>query len=127
MKKSAPDVSKAVDEYIALAPEPSRATLNKLRALIRSSVPPETVETISYRIPSYKYKGYLIGFAAFSNHCSLFPGGVTSEFQDELAKFEISKGTIRFPAQKPPSAALIKKIIKARIAQNESKQRRKSP
>jgi uncharacterized protein YdhG (YjbR/CyaY superfamily) len=119
MKKSAG--SKAVDAYIDAVPEPARTTLNRLRAVIRSAVPPETVETISYRIPSYKYKGYLIGFAAFSNHCSLFPGGVTDQFKGELKNFEISKGTIRFPAKKPPSTALIKKIVKARIAQNESK------
>ena len=80
MKEPSDAGSKAVDEYIARVPEPARATLRKLRQIIRSAVPPETVETISYRIPSYKYKGYLIGFAAFAKHCSLFPGGITAEF-----------------------------------------------
>jgi uncharacterized protein YdhG (YjbR/CyaY superfamily) len=121
MKKPADAGSKAVDEYIGKVPEPARATLKKLRQIILSAVPPETVELISYRIPSYKYKGYLIGFAAFAKHCSLFPGAITEAFKDDLKNFEISRGTIRFPPDKPPSAALLKKIIKARIAQNESK------
>src|ERR1035441_9642376 len=54
-------------------PEPGRSTLNKIRAVIRAAAPPEATEVISYRIPTFKYKGMLIGFAAFSNHCSLFP------------------------------------------------------
>ena len=62
-----------VDEYLAAVPEPARSTLNKIRATIRSTVPPEATEGISYRIPTFKYKGALVWFAAFSNHCSLFP------------------------------------------------------
>ena len=64
---------KNVDEYLAGVPEPARSTLNKVRAAIRSAVPLEATEAISYRIPTFKYKGSLLGFAAFSNHCSLFP------------------------------------------------------
>ncbi len=112
---------KTVDEYLAGVPEPARSTLNKVRAAIRSVVPPETTESISYRIPMFKYKGMLMGFAAFSNHCSLFPGNlsVMKEFKNELKDFQKSKGTIRFPVDKPPSAALVKKLVKARIAENE--------
>ena len=64
---------KTVDEYLAGVPEPARTTLNKLRAAIRSAVPPEGTETISYRIPAFKYKGILFWFAAFPDHCNLFP------------------------------------------------------
>ena len=64
---------KNVDEYLAAVPEPARSTLNKIRAAIRSAVPPEATEAISYRIPTFQYKGPLVGFAAFSDHCSLFP------------------------------------------------------
>src|SRR5713101_6678928 len=64
---------KNVDEYLAGVPEPARSTLNKMRAAIRSAVPPEATETISYRIPAFKHKGVLVWFAAFSNHCNLFP------------------------------------------------------
>ncbi|HUJ93685.1 MAG TPA: DUF1801 domain-containing protein, partial [Terriglobales bacterium] len=64
---------KTVDEYVAGVPEPARSTLEKMRLLIRSAVPPEATETISYKIPAIKYKGMLLWFAGFSDHCSLFP------------------------------------------------------
>jgi uncharacterized protein YdhG (YjbR/CyaY superfamily) len=117
--------SKSVDEYLAGVPEPARSTLNKVRAAIRSAVPPEAIETISYRIPMFKYKGPLVWFAAFSNHCSLFPGSsVIEAFKNELKDFHTSKGTIRFPVDKPLSAALVKKLVKARVAQIEHKKQR---
>jgi uncharacterized protein YdhG (YjbR/CyaY superfamily) len=122
-KRAAPP--KTVDEYIKVVPEPARSTLIKIRAMIRSVVPPETTETISYGIPTFKYKGSLFAYAAFSNHCSLFPMGssVIQTFKDELKGFPQSKGTIRFPVDKPPPAALVKKLVKARIAQNELRKR----
>ncbi|MGH9438640.1 MAG: iron chaperone [Terriglobia bacterium] len=113
-----------VDEYLARVPEPARSTLNKVRAAIRSAVPPEATETISYGIPAFRYKGVLVWFAAFSNHCSLFPtASVVERFKNELKGFSISKGTIRFPTDKPLPAAVVKKLVKARVARNESKQR----
>jgi len=112
-----------VDEYLERVPQPARATLERIRAIIRSVVPAETTEVISYQIPTFRYKGALFAYAAFAKHCSLFPMGssVIKLFEKELAGFEKSKGTIRFPVDKPPSAALIKKLVKARIAQNEEK------
>jgi len=116
---------KNVDEYLAGIPEPARSTLNKMRAAIRSAVPPEAAETISYRIPAFKHKGVLVWFAAFSDHCSLFPtAAVIEAFKNELKGFTTSKGTIQFPTDKPLPTALIKKMVKARVAQNESKKRR---
>src|SRR5260370_15484986 len=116
---------KSVDEYLAGVPEPARSTLNKVRAAIRSAVPPEATETISYQIPAFKYKGLLVWFAAFSNHCSLFPGSsVIEAFKNELKNFQTSKGTIRFPVDKPMSAVLVKKLVKARVAENELKKQR---
>jgi len=113
---------KDVDEYLAGVPEPAHGTLQKIRAVIRSVVPPEASETISYRIPAFKYKGVLVWFAAFSNHCSLFPtASVIKMFKNELKGFATSKGTIHFPKDKPLPAGLIKKLVKARVAQNESK------
>src|SRR5579863_7446087 len=121
-RKSPP---KNVDEYLAGVPEPARSTLKKMRAAIRSAVPPEATETISYRIPAFKHKRVLVWFAAFSNHCSLFPtASVIEEFQNELKGFSTSKGTIHFPIDKPLRLALVKKLVKARVAQNESKKRR---
>ena len=115
---------KNVDEYLAGVPEPARGTLNKIRAAIRSAVPSEATEAISYGIPTFKYKGPLVWFAAFSNHCSLFPTpSVIEAFKNELKGFSTSKGTIHFPTDKPLPTALVKKLVKARVAQNESKKR----
>jgi len=114
---------KNVDEYLAGVPEPARSTLIKVRAAIRSAMPAEATEAISYQMPAFKYKGRpLLWFAAFSNHCSLFPtASVIEAIKNELKGFSISKGTIQFPLDKPLSAALLKKMVKLRIAQNERK------
>ena len=85
-------------------------------------MPPEATETISYRIPAFKYKGIVIWFAAFSDHCSLFPtASIIETFKNELKGYATSKGTIHFPVDQPLPAALVKKIVKARVAQNEKK------
>lgn len=115
----------SVDEYIAGVPEPARGTLKKVRAAIRSAAPRAATETISYGIPAFKHNGVLVWFAAFAKHCSLFPTAAVIEmFKDELQGYAISKGTIQFPTDKPLPAALVKKLVKARVAQNESKKRR---
>jgi len=116
---------KTVDEYLAGVPEPARTTLNKIRASIWCAVPPEAVETISYRMPAFKYKGVLVWFAAFANHCSFFPtAAVIEAFGNELKGYSTSKGTIQFPTDKPLPAALVRKMVKMRVAQNENKKRR---
>jgi uncharacterized protein YdhG (YjbR/CyaY superfamily) len=120
--KAAP---KSVDEYLAGIPEPGRSALSKMRAAIRAAVPAEATETISYGIPAIKHKGILVWFAAFADHCSLFPtAAVIEAFKKELKGFTTSKGTIQFPLDKPLPIALIKKLVKARVAQSESKKRR---
>jgi uncharacterized protein YdhG (YjbR/CyaY superfamily) len=104
-----------VDEYIARVPEPARSMIKRLRAAIRSAVPAQAREIISYRIPAFRDKRMLVWYAAFSNHCSLFPtSAVIGMFKDELKGFSTSKGTIQFPIDKPLPIALIKKIVKAR-------------
>jgi uncharacterized protein YdhG (YjbR/CyaY superfamily) len=119
-------VARTVDEYLAGVPEPARSTLNKVRAAIRSAVPPEATEAISYGMPAFKYKGPLVCFAAFTNHCSFFPmsGSLIEAFKKELEGFSTSKGTIHFPMDKPLPTALVKKLVKARIAQNEQRKKR---
>jgi uncharacterized protein YdhG (YjbR/CyaY superfamily) len=118
-------VPKDVDEYLAGIPEPARSTFNKMRAAIRSAVPPQAIEVISYRIPAFKDKTVLVWFAAFSKHCSLFPtAAVIEAFKDELKGFSTSKGTIHFPTDKPLPTALLKKLVKARVAHTESKKGR---
>jgi len=124
MKKGS-GVPRDTDEYIAMVPEPARSTMKKIRAVIRSVVPREATEIISYGMPAFKHHGVLIWFAAFSNHCSLFPtASVIEAFKHELKRYSTSKGTIQFPVNKTLPAALVKKLVKARIAQSESKKRR---
>ncbi len=124
-KGNAAPTPKTVDAYLAAVTEPARSTLQKVRAAIRSVVPAEATEAISYGIPAFKYKGTLVWFAAFSNHCSLFPtASVIDAFKDELKAYEISKGTIHFPVDKPLPVALVKKMVKMRLAETEQKKRR---
>ena len=117
---------KTVDEYLAGVPEPARSTLDKVRAAIRSVVPPETTEVISYRIPTFKGKGMMVSYAAFTNHCSLFvlSGSLLESFKDELKGYQLSKGTIRFPVDKPLPTALVRKLVRARIAHNARRKQR---
>lgn len=115
----------AVDAYLAKVPEPAHTTLQKVRATIRSVVPAETSEEISYGMPAFRYKGGLVAYAAFKDHCSFFPmnASLIDTLKDELKDYRTSKGTLQFPLDKPLPAALLKKMVKARIADNESKAR----
>jgi uncharacterized protein YdhG (YjbR/CyaY superfamily) len=120
-KKTA--IPKTVDEYLAAVPEPARSALKEVRAAIRAVAPAETTEIISYGMPMFKYKGMLMGYAAFPKHCSLFlaTSSLLEKFKNELSRYQTSKGTIRFPTDKPLPASLVKKIVKARVAQNDKK------
>jgi uncharacterized protein YdhG (YjbR/CyaY superfamily) len=121
--RSAPP-SKTVEDYLAAVPEPAHSTLQRMRAAIRSVVPAEATEAISYGMPAFKYKGTLVWFAAFSDHCSLFPtASVIKAFKNELKDYRTSKGTIHFPVDKPLPAALVKKMVKMRLAETQKKQR----
>jgi len=118
------EVAKNLEEYVARVPLPARSTFTTLREAVRSAVPPQATETMSYGIPAFKHNGMLVWFAAFSKHCSLFPtASVIEAFKNELSGYTISKGTIQFPLDKPLPTGLIKKIVRARVAQNESKKR----
>jgi uncharacterized protein YdhG (YjbR/CyaY superfamily) len=123
MKKSAKRkaIPKTVDEYLAKLPEPQRTTLARVREVIQSVLPAEATEVISYRIPCVKYKGMLVGYAAFTDHCSLFGMSSTllGPFKEELKIYSTSKGTIRFAVDEPLPAALIKKLVKSAIAEKE--------
>ena len=127
MKKSSPK-STSVPAYFAAIPQPTRATLQKVRAAILSACPQGTTEAISYGIPTFKHNGSILAIAAFKNHCSLFPMGyaVIEKFRPQLSRFEISKGTIRFPTDKPLPSTLLKKIVKARLTLMAEKAKSKS-
>lgn len=118
--------AKNVDEYLAGVPEPGRRTLQKVREIIRSAVPAETTEAIGYGIPTFRYNGALVAFAAFKKHCSLFPMSlaVMAKFKKELRNFDTARGTIHFPLDKPLPAGLLKRIVKARLAEKARKNKR---
>ncbi len=120
-------IPKSVDEYLAAVPKDQRAALQKLRKTIRSLIPDAT-EVISYRIPTFDYNGrHLVAFAAFKEHCSLFPMSYSTirTHAAKLKRYYVAKGTIRFTPDKPLPAALVKSIVKARIAENEGYQKKK--
>jgi uncharacterized protein YdhG (YjbR/CyaY superfamily) len=116
---------KTINDYLARVPEPAHSTLQKVRAAIRSALPPAAAETISYQIPAFRHGEIVIWFAAFADHCSLFPTGrIIEMFKADLKPYTLSKGTIQFPTDKPLPVALIKKMVKARLAQIAAKKRR---
>lgn len=118
-----------VEDYLAAVPEPARTTLQTMRAVIRSVMPPEVFEGMSYGMPSFRDKkaGMLVAYAAFKEHCSFFPTpGAMDPFEEELKKFRSSKGTIHFAMEKPLPAALVKKIVKERLRLVAVKQAKKA-
>jgi uncharacterized protein YdhG (YjbR/CyaY superfamily) len=113
---------KNVEEYLAGVSEPARGCLRKIRAAIRSALPRGATEVISYGMPAFRHGKVLVWYAAFSDHCSLFPtAAVIEEFKSELKRFSTSKGTIQFTVEKPLPIALVKKLAKARLAQTRTK------
>jgi uncharacterized protein YdhG (YjbR/CyaY superfamily) len=127
-KKRSPKLpaAKTIDEYFDRLQEPALSALYKMREAILSSMPADAVEFISYGVPAFKLKRVLVWYGAFASHCSLFPtNAVIVAFQDELKNYTTSKGTIQFPLTKPMPVALIKKLVKARVAQDASGIRRR--
>src|SRR5438270_6425846 len=103
---------KSVDEYIASQPEGMQSVLGRVRSTIRQALP-GAEEVISYKIPAYKlHGGAVLYFAGWKQHYSLYPatGGLGAAFEDELASYEVSKGTIRFPLSQPVPVKLIGRI-----------------
>ena len=109
---------KTIDEYLAALSDDKRAALEKLRKTIRAAAP-KAEECISYQLPAFRLDGrMLVWFGASANHCSFYPGAVVEAHKDELKEYDTSKGTIRFQADNPLPATLVRKLVKARIAKN---------
>ena len=110
-----------VDDYLATVPEDARAALQRLRETIRSAAP-AAAEGISYGVPTFKHHGSLVSFGAAKNHCAFYvrSPGVMDAHADELEGYDTSKGTLRFTPDKPLPSALVKKLVKARMKENES-------
>src|SRR5437868_1126704 len=111
---------KFIDDYLAALSADKRAALERLRTTI-SAIAPQAEECISYGLPAFRLNGRpLVAFGATANHCAFYPmsSSTVDAFKDELKGFDTSKGTIRFAADKPLPAALVRKLVKARIAEN---------
>jgi len=111
-----------VEQYLNQFSGEQRAALEKIRKAIKEAAP-TAEEVISYGMPGYKWKGILVYFGGFKNHCSFFPAGysVIKKFSKELQEYKTSKGTIQFPLDQPVPVALIKDMVQERIKENELK------
>lgn len=108
----------SIDEYLAGVSPEKRAALEQLRKTILEVIP-KAEECISYQMPAFRHEGrVLVYFAAQANHCAFYPGGMVNEFNDDLEGYETSKGTIRFQPERPLPASLVRRMVKARVAQN---------
>jgi uncharacterized protein YdhG (YjbR/CyaY superfamily) len=119
-----PDMKgKTVAAYLAALPRDSRAALEKLRKDVRAAAPDAT-ELIAWDMPAFKQGRLLVGYAAFKDHCSLFPMSlaVMHRYAAELKKYVMTKGSIHFSAAEPLPATLVRRIVKARLAENRTKQ-----
>ena len=125
MKKAARP--RTIDEYLAPLSKDKRAALEKLRAAIKSAAP-DAEECISYQVPTFRLDGrMLVSFGAATHHCAFYPGAFPiAAHQDELARYDTSKGTIRFPPEKPLPATLVRKLVKTRIAERAKAQKTKA-
>lgn len=129
MKPGDSELKSKVRTYIAASPPEARRALKRIRELIRAAAPAAT-ETWSYSIPAFRLDGkILVWYARWKNHASLYPliGEVRRTNAAELAKYDTSKGTIRFPLDKPVPAGLVKKIVKARAAEIRAKRKKTRP
>jgi uncharacterized protein YdhG (YjbR/CyaY superfamily) len=110
---------KTIDEYLARLNGDQRAALQKLRKTIRAAAP-KAEECISYQIAAFRLNGMLVGFGATPKHCAfyLMSASTVAAFANELKDYDTTKGTIRFQPGHPLPAALVRKLVKARIAEN---------
>lgn len=115
-----------IDEYLAAVSEDKRATLENLRRNIRAAAP-KAEECISYGLAAFRLNGMLVGFGATAKHCAfyLMSSTIVEDHKPELQGYDTSKGTIRFQADSPLPAALVRKLVKARIAENSARQESK--
>lgn len=124
MAGTKPNDTEGVNQYIANLPLEQQIALERVRQIIKNTVP-EAVEFISYKMPAYYCHGMIGGFAAFKNHCSFFPWNAKTieDFATELKDFKTSAGTIQFTPDKPIPEELLQKILRYRVAGNLEKKK----
>lgn len=112
-----------IRDYLASAPEPARRMLTEIREAVRACVSAEATEVFSYGLPGFRYKGALLWYGAFKSHIGFFPGSppMIKSLAEELRDYKTSKGSIQFPFGKSVPVALVKKIVKLRIAENDAR------
>jgi uncharacterized protein YdhG (YjbR/CyaY superfamily) len=117
---------KTIDEYLAAVSDDKRVALEKLRQTIHAAAP-KAEECISYGLAAFRHNGMLVAFGATANHCAfyLMSSTMVEAHQDELKGYDTSKGTIRFQPDKPIPTALVRKLVKARIAENDAMAKKK--
>ncbi len=112
-----------IDEYVATFPRNVQGILEELRHTIQNSAP-GAKEAISYQIPTFKLNGNLVHFAAYKNHIGFYPTPSAIEaFREELCDYEVSKGTVKFPMNKPIPFDLVKKMVSYRVKENLDKRK----
>jgi uncharacterized protein YdhG (YjbR/CyaY superfamily) len=118
VKRTKTKTAKTHGEYLAGVSADKRAALQKLRKAIRAAAP-KAEECISYQIPAFRLNGkFLVAYGVGANHCAFYPGSTLQALKVELKNYDTGKGTIRFPPNKPLPAALVRKLVRLRIAQN---------
>lgn len=123
-KNTEMDKPQNVDEYIATFPTDVQKLLQEIRTFIQGLLPAETIQVISYGIPTFKLNGNLIHFAGYVNHIGLYPGAAAIvHFANELKNYKTSKGTIQFPITEPFPKSLVKKIVLFCLQQNLNKKK----
>lgn len=122
--KGASTGASGVEKYIAGISESSRKTFDALRAAVRQAAPKDAEEVLSYGIVALRTERVLVWYAAFAKHCSLFPtASVLGQYRDELKGYKVSKGTVQFPVDEPLPAALVKKLVRARVLEAQGKKK----
>jgi uncharacterized protein YdhG (YjbR/CyaY superfamily) len=114
------DKLKTPNGYLAALSADKRAALETIRKTIKAAAP-QAEECISYNLPAFRLKGkLLVAYGAAANHCAFYPGSVVQALKDELKDYDTSKGTVRFPAERPLPSTLVRKLVKLRMAKNNA-------
>ena len=114
--------AKTIDTYLASLSADKRAALERVRKIVRRTAP-KAEECVSYGIPAFRLNGLLVGFGATLRHCAFYPmsASTVAAHSDDLKDYDTGKGTIRFQADDPLPVALLRKLVKARIAENAAR------
>ncbi len=123
--ETANDDAQRIESYLASAVQPARKMLKEIRTIIRTNVPATAREIFGYGMPGFNYKGRLLFYGAFKNHCGFYPGSppMMKSLVGDLKGYKTTRGAVQFPFDKPVPAALVRKIVKLRVKENEARPR----